>query len=270
MRTMRRLNPLEAAAPTAPRSVLVTGAGSGIGRATALSLAEHGFRILLAARRSELLEETRRSIVAAGGAAEARAVDLLDRVAADALASWVKERSPILHGVVHNAGLGGPTPLSALNTAEFDRRLEVNLAAPFRLTRALLPILARDGGGRIVFVSSVLARFGVPDYHAYAASKAGLVGLSRALSRDLARERITVNAVLPGWTRTDMAEASWTRIGAGLGGDARTGEAAALRDVPLGRAVEPAEIAAWVRFLFSPAAASATGQTFTVDGGVCA
>lgn len=249
---------------------LVTGAGSGIGRAIALGLAADGFRVLLSGRRADALEDVRRTIVDGGGRASVRTADFARRDVADALAAWATDEAPVLDVLVHNAALGGPSPLSDPNLATFDRLLEVDLVAPLRLTRALLPRLARNGAGRVIFVSSVLARFGVPDQHAYSAAKAGLVGLARALARDLARDGIAVNAVLPGWTRTEMAEASWTRLGAALGGDAAAGEKAAMADVPLGRPLEPAEIASLVRHLASRGAVGMTGQALVVDGGVCA
>lgn len=252
------------------KTALVTGAGQGIGRAIALGLAADGFAVALAGRNAAALSAVAAEIAARGGVAATFVADLADRAAADRFAAEVGARFPSLTVLVHNAGLGGPSPLDELRTTEFDRRIEVNLTAPFRLTRALLPRIPKDGAGRIVFVSSVLARFGVPDYHAYAASKAGLVGLARALAKELGRDRITANAVLPGWTRTDMAEASWARIGAGMKGDARAGEAAAMKDVPLGRASEPDEIAGLVRYLASPAAANLSGQALALDGGVCA
>ena len=256
--------------PPAGRTALVTGAGSGIGRAIAAGLAADGFRVLLSGRNLAALEEVQAALTRAGGRPEILRADLADRAATDRLAAAVGATAAPLSVVVHNAALGGPSPLDERGTAEFDRRLEIDLVAPFRLTRALLPHLAKDGTGRIVAVSSVLARFGVPDYHAYAAAKAGLVGLCRALSKELARDRITVNAVLPGWTRTEMAEQSWARLGQRAGGDARTGEAAALKDVPLGRAVLPEEIAGFVRWLCSDAAAAFTGQAVAFDGGVTA
>jgi NAD(P)-dependent dehydrogenase (short-subunit alcohol dehydrogenase family) len=267
------VKPLESPAPepsSRARTALVTGAGSGIGRAIALGLAADGFTTILSGRRSGPLAEVAAAAAAAGGRAEVLTADLADRSSTDRLADAVAVNFAPLSVLVHNAGLGGPSPLDDPYVAEFDLRVETNLVAPLRLTRALLPSLAKDGSGRIVAISSVLARFGVPDYHAYAAAKAGLVGFCRALAKDLARDRITVNAVLPGWTRTEMAEASWARLGSRAGGDARAGEAAAMKDVPLGRPADPEEIASFVRWICSPAAAAFTGQAVAIDGGVTA
>jgi NAD(P)-dependent dehydrogenase (short-subunit alcohol dehydrogenase family) len=139
-----------------------------------------------------------------------------------------------------------------------------------RLTRALLSRIPQDGTGRIIFIASVLARFGVPAYHGYCASKTGILGLARSLSRDLAKDRITVNAVCPGWVRTDMAEAGFRMLGEVQGCDTREAERRAMEAVPLGRVLEPAEVAALVRYIASPEAAGLTGQALNLEAGVLA
>lgn len=249
------------------KTALTTGATSGIGRAIAVGLAEDGYRVIATGRRVDALASVVSEIREKGGSADFVAADLSDRASADALATKVAELAPTLNALVLNAGIGGPTPRRDPFDVAFDRMFETNLVAPMRLTRALLSRLARDGSGRVFMISSILARIGVPEYGAYCASKAGLVGFARALARDVAREKITVHAILPGWTRTAMAEASFERLGRAVGGDARAGEAAAMRDVPIGRPAEPEEIAAMVRALAGPVGAATTGQTFVVDGG---
>jgi NAD(P)-dependent dehydrogenase (short-subunit alcohol dehydrogenase family) len=253
-----------------PPTALVTGAGSGIGRAIALALANDGFHLLLTGRKVENLQATAHQIEAQGGLAAVFSADLSKREAVDGLADWITQGGKPLTAVVHNAGMGGPTPLDDANSTEFDRRIEINLVAPMRLTRALLPLIPTDGTGRIVFVASVLARFGVPHYHGYCASKAGIAGFARALSRDLAKDRITVNAICPGWVRTAMAEAGLTLLGEAEGVDVREAERRAMKQVPLGRILEPAEIGELVRWLVSPAAAGMTGQAVNFDAGVLA
>jgi NAD(P)-dependent dehydrogenase (short-subunit alcohol dehydrogenase family) len=252
------------------RTALVTGAGSGIGRAIAVALAGDGFHLLLTGRVLEKLQETAQAIEARGGLAAVYSADLGKRESADALAEWVTRCGKPISVVVHNAGIGGPTPLDDATSQEFDRRIEVNLVAPLRLTRALLPRIPQDGTGRIIFLASVLARFGVPAYHGYCASKTGLLGLARALSRDLAKDRITVNAICPGWVRTDMAEAGWKLLGEAQGCDVREAERRAMEAVPLGRPLEPGEVADLVRYVASPAAAGLTGQALNFDAGVLA
>jgi ketoreductase len=252
------------------RTALVTGAGSGIGRAIALGLAADGFRVLLTGRVLEKLQATAQAIEALGALASVFSADLSKRESSDALADWVLGGGKPLSVIVHNAGIGGPTPLEDATSAEFDRRLEINLIAPMRLTRALLPRIPQDGTGRIVFIASVLARFGVPSYHGYCASKTGVVGLARALSRDLAKDRITVNAICPGWVRTEMAETGLRLLGEVQGVDPREAERRAMGEVPIGRILDPEEVAALVRYIVSSGAAGLTGQAVNFDGGVLA
>ncbi len=255
----------------APRpTALVTGAGTGIGRAIAVGLARDGFQVLITGRRLELLQGTAHEIESAGGLAALYSADLSDRAATDALADWAAQGDKPLTVLVHNAAIGGPSPLTDPDLATFDRQMAVNLTAPMRLTRRLLPSIPRDGSGRIVMIGSVLARFGIPEYHGYCASKAGLVGFTRALSRDLARERITVNAVCPGWVTTEMSEASFSRLATQMGCDVREAQRRMMENVPLGRALEPDEVAGYVRYLVSPLAAGITGQAMNIDCGVMA
>lgn len=263
-------SPQDGAPANAARTALVTGAGSGIGRAVAIALGAAGHRVLLSGRRMDRLRETAQAIETRGGLAAVFSADLARRDATDALASWVVGSGEPLTVLVQNAGLGGPSPLSDATSVEFDRRIELNLVAPMRLTRALLPAVPRDGTGRIVFIASVLARFGVPGYHGYCASKAGVVGLARALARDLAKDRIAVNAICPGWVRTDMAEAGLRLLGQGQGVDAREAERRALQEVPLGRMLDPDEVAHLVLHLVSPGAGGLTGQALNLDAGVLA
>jgi NAD(P)-dependent dehydrogenase (short-subunit alcohol dehydrogenase family) len=253
-----------------PRTALVTGAGSGIGRAIAVGLATDGFHVLLTGRVLEKLQETAHEIETRGGLAAVFSADLSKRDSADSLAEWVTQGEKPLTVVVHNAGIGGATPLDDPSSLEFDKRIEVNLVAPMRLTRALLTRIPRDGSGRIIFIASVLARFGVPAYHGYCASKTGILGLARALARDLARESITVNAICPGWVRTAMAEAGWKLMGESQGVGVREAERQAMEAVPLGRPLEPPEIANLVRWLASPDSAGFTGQAVNIEAGVLA
>ncbi len=246
----------------------MTGAGSGIGRAIALALASAGYRLFLTGRRREPLLETVSEVEEKGGSASFMCADLLNRKSVDDLAAWVG--SDPLDVLILNAALGGPSPLQDAVTTAWEERIEVDLVAPIRLTRALLPRITRGGGGRIIGISSVVARFGVPGYHAYCASKAGIVGFCRALARDVAKDRIAVNAICPGWVNTAMATDGFARIGTSLGGDAASGERAAMGDVPIGRVLDPSEIAGLVTYLCTDAAEGMTGQALTFDGGVMA
>jgi NAD(P)-dependent dehydrogenase (short-subunit alcohol dehydrogenase family) len=146
--------------------------------------------------------------------------------------------------------------------------MEVNLKAPIRLCRALLPRLGE--GSRIVAIASVLSRFGVPGLHGYCASKAGLVGFIRSLALDLATQGITVNAVLPAWTETEMAMSSIRGQAPSMSMTYQDARAMFETQMPIGRFLTPAEIAAMVGFLVSPAASGVTGQALNVCGGTMA
>jgi NAD(P)-dependent dehydrogenase (short-subunit alcohol dehydrogenase family) len=230
----------------AGKHVVVTGAGTGIGRAIARRLAEEGARLTLLAR-----DETRLRDVVPGAAT--KSVDIRDR---DAVQAAFDEP---LDALVANAGIGGPNEPGAAD--RWDDIVQTNLHGTYWCCRAAEPRLA--DGGRIVVTSSILARIGVPGYTAYCASKAGLLGLVRALAAELAPRRIQVNAVCPGWVNTDMA---WEGIDA-MPGTREEALELAMGEVPLGRMSEPDEIAGTVAWLLSPDAIGVTGQAIDHNNG---
>jgi NAD(P)-dependent dehydrogenase (short-subunit alcohol dehydrogenase family) len=230
----------------AGKHVVVTGAGTGIGRAIARRLAEEGARLTLLAR-----DETRLRDVVPGAAT--KSVDIRDR---DAVQAAFDEP---LDALVANAGIGGPNEPGAAD--RWDDIVQTNLHGTYWCCRAAEPRLA--DGGRIVVTSSILARIGVPGYTAYCASKAGLLGLVRALAAELAPRRIQVNAVCPGWVNTDMA---WEGIDA-MPGTREEALELAMGEVPLGRMSEPEEIAGTVAWLLSPDAIGVTGQAIDHNNG---
>jgi NAD(P)-dependent dehydrogenase (short-subunit alcohol dehydrogenase family) len=230
----------------AGKHVVVTGAGTGIGRAIARRLAEEGARLTLLAR-----DETRLRDVVPGAAT--KSVDIRDR---DAVQAAFDEP---LDALVANAGIGGPNEPGAAD--RWDDIVQTNLHGTYWCCRAAEPRLA--DGGRIIVTSSILARIGVPGYTAYCASKAGLLGLVRALAAELAPRRIQVNAVCPGWVNTDMA---WEGIDA-MPGTREEALELAMGEVPLGRMSEPEEIAGTVAWLLSPDAIGVTGQAIDHNNG---
>jgi NAD(P)-dependent dehydrogenase (short-subunit alcohol dehydrogenase family) len=230
----------------AGKHVVVTGAGTGIGRAIARRLAEEGARLTLLAR-----DEARLRDVVPGAAT--KSVDIRDR---DAVQAAFDEP---LDALVANAGIGGPNEPGAAD--RWDDIVQTNLHGTYWCCRAAEPRLA--DGGRIIVTSSILARIGVPGYTAYCASKAGLLGLVRALAAELAPRRIQVNAVCPGWVNTDMA---WEGIDA-MPGTREEALELAMGEVPLGRMSEPDEIAGTVAWLLSPDAIGVTGQAIDHNNG---
>ncbi|MFZ1881214.1 MAG: SDR family oxidoreductase [Gaiellaceae bacterium] len=229
------------------KHVVVTGAGTGIGRAIAERLAEEGARLTLLAR-----DEARLRDVVPG--ATTRSVDIRDR---DAVLAAFDEP---LDALVANAGIGGPN--HAGDGDRWDDIVETNLFGTYWCVRAAEPHLA--DGGRIVVTSSILARIGVSGYTAYCASKAGLLGLVRSLAAELAPRRIQVNAICPGWVNTDMA---WQGFDAFEGLTREEAYGVVMQEVPLRRMSEPAEIAGTVAWLLSDDALGVTGQAIDHNNG---
>jgi ketoreductase len=249
----------------AGRRCLVTGGGTGIGRGIARRLAAAGAAIAVLGRRPEPLQQVVGELRAAGVEATFALADVTDRTA---VARAVDEAAASLSGLdvlVNNAGAGGPNACALPGPERWDEIVRTNLDAVFFTSRAALRHL--PDGGRIVNVSSVLGRFGVPGYTAYCASKHGVLGLTKALALELAPRQITVNAVCPGWTDTDMARAGMQRLADAAGTDLATARAKALAAVPLGRMLEPEEIGELVVWLCSKAAAGMTGQAISHCGG---
>jgi NAD(P)-dependent dehydrogenase (short-subunit alcohol dehydrogenase family) len=231
----------------AGKHVVVTGAGTGIGRAIAVRLAAEGARLTLLARDEERLRD-----VVPG--AVTKACDIRDR---DQVLAAID--GP-LDALVANAGIGGPNEPG--DADRFDDIVQTNLYGTYWCTRAAEPRL--PDGGRIVVVSSILARIGVSGYTGYCASKAGLLGLIRSLAAELAPRQIQVNAICPGWVDTDMA---WDGLGQWEGFTPEEAFAEAMREVPLKRMSRPEEIAGTVAWLLSPDAIGVTGQAIDHNNG---
>ena len=246
-------------------TVLVTGGGRGLGRAIALAFAEPGSIVAIAARTRSEVDDTARAITACGARPVALAVDITDEGAVARAFEELRAIAPALDVVVNNAGIGGGQPIDETDTASWRRILDTNVWGTFLVTRQAVPMLS--DGGRVINISSVLGRFGVPGYTAYCASKHAVIGFTRALALELVRRNITVNAVCPGWVDTEMAAQ-----GMQLGADATGVTFEEFRDkaigaVPMGRIIQPDEVANLVRFLASPQAAAITGQTYNICGG---
>ena len=245
-----------AAPDTGPRRVLVTGSSRGIGRAVAWALADAGFDVTVHYRADDAAaEETVEGVRERGREAREVAFDAADREAARAALSRELEEAGPCWGVVHNAGVAVDGPFAGMSGDAWDRVLRTNLDAFHHVVQPLvLPMVRARRGGRIVTMSSLAGIAGNRGQVNYSASKAGLIGATRALAKELASRAITVNCVAPGFVETEML------------GEAAPEELA--RMVPMGRLGKPEEVAAVVAFLFSEGAAYVTGEVISVNGGM--
>jgi 3-oxoacyl-[acyl-carrier protein] reductase len=239
------------------RIALVTGASQGIGRACALELAAAGATVALAARNQSKLAEAVAEIEAAGGKAAAFALDIASEESIKTTAKAVLERFGKVEILVNNAGITRDGLMLRMKRADWDDILNTNLTGAFLLTQALLSPMLKNRWGRIIHVSSVVGRTGQAGQVNYAASKAGLIGMTRAMAREVASRGITVNAVAPGYIETPMT--------AVLNQEQR---AAMMAEIPLGRAGTDRDVAQAVAFLASDTAGYITGHVLDVNGGM--
>jgi NAD(P)-dependent dehydrogenase (short-subunit alcohol dehydrogenase family) len=249
----------------ADKVAFVTGASRGIGEAIAKRFAAEGASVALAARDEGACERIAAEILRAGGEAVAVGCDVTLPVSVSGAIASIAAQWGRIDILVNNAGLGGHTPLDDADDARWNAILSTNLTATFRVTREAAPFIPK--GGRVVNLSSVLGRFGVPGYSAYCASKHGVIGLTRAMALELAPRRITVNAICPGWVETEMARDGFGRIGRSQGAGEEAGRDAAAKMAPLGSVLDPEEIAGLAAYLASEDARNLTGQAIVIDGG---
>ena len=250
----------------AGKTGIVTGGGSGIGRALALAAVGEGARVLICGRRERLLRETVEQAPRGNGSLSPLALDLAEGGAPEKLAGWVRSGAGRLDFLVNGAGISGVNYLDeATGEDVWDRILLTNLTVPYRLCRTLVPFMGH--GGRILNISSVLGKFGVAGYSAYCSSKHGIVGMTRALAAELAPSGITVNAICPGWVETEMAAAGMARGAKRLGLSTEEFRRDALARVPLGRILQPEEIAPLALYLLSEESGGMTGQAVNLCGG---
>ena len=238
-----------------PRVVIVTGGGKGIGRAVVSRFAAAGDRVVAVGRDRRALEES-----------EASAAEICD-VTDEAQVSALFERLGPIDVLVNNAGVASSAPLERTTLDDWRSQLAVNATAAFLCTRAALGGMLEQAGGRIVTVASTAGRVGSRYTPAYTASKHAAIGLMRAVAAEVAGTGVTANAVCPTYVRTEMTRRSIAHIVAVTKRDEEEAEAALLAASPLGRLLEPDEVAFAVGFLAAPEAAAVNGQTLVLDGG---
>ncbi|HTZ71479.1 MAG TPA: 3-oxoacyl-[acyl-carrier-protein] reductase [Acetobacteraceae bacterium] len=236
------------------KRALITGASGGIGTAIARALHAQGATIVLSGTRHDVLDALAVALV---DRAHVCPADLRDPAAAEALISAAEQAAGPLDILVNNAGLTRDMLALRMKDADWQAVLEVDLAAPFRLSRAALRGMLRRRAGRIIQIGSLVGSVGNPGQANYAAAKAGLIGMTKALAQEVGSRGVTVNVVAPGFIETAMTDDQ---------GEAR--RAKLLEQIPLGRMGQPSDIAAAVAYLASDEAAWVTGATLHVNGGM--
>jgi NAD(P)-dependent dehydrogenase (short-subunit alcohol dehydrogenase family) len=245
---------------------VVTGAGRGIGAAIARALASQGAKVSLLGRSRESLDKLAAELSGSTETCVALA-DVTDGSALQAAFARAKEQFGPVTILVNNAGQARSAPLHTGDDSLWNEMLAVNLGGVYRCIRCALPDMLQTGRGRIINIASVAGLTGYPYVTAYCAAKHGVIGLTRSLAMELARKNITVNAVCPGYSDTDMVRDAVANIQAKTGRDEAAARAALTAHNPQGRLITPEEVAQTVLWLCSAGAASITGQSIAVAGG---
>ncbi len=243
----------------AGKVALVTGASRGIGKAIACKLAREGAKVIINYNGSkEKAEAVKSEIEAAGGQAEVYQCDVSDYTACETFIQTVIKEEGSLDILVNNAGITKDGLLMKMSEEDFDKVLDTNLKGAFNTIRFASRQMLRQKGGRIINMSSVVGVIGNAGQANYAASKAGVIGLTKAAARELASRGITVNAIAPGFIETDMTDVLSDKV-----------KEASEAQIPLGHFGKPEDVAAAAAFLASEEAGYITGQVLHVDGGMC-
>lgn len=235
---------------------IVTGASRGIGKAAALALVTQGAKVVINyARSSDAAEATVKEITDAGGEAIALQADVSQSAEVDNLIKTTLDQFGRIDVLVNNAGITKDTLLLRMKPEQWQAVIDLNLTGVFLCTKAVSKTMLKQRSGRIINIASVAGQMGNPGQANYSAAKAGVIGFTKTVAKELANRGITVNAVAPGFIETDMTN------------DLKSDDI--IKFIPLGRYGKPEEVAGTIRFLAAdPAAAYITGQVFNVDGGM--
>lgn len=249
-------------------SILITGAGSGIGRAIAINISKKNMndQVVLVGRNSQNLKDTL-NLMSNSSKHLVHPLDVTSKDSIKLLKEYLVSNQATLKGMVLNAGIGGENIYG--DHDRWDQIIATNLTGPYLVVQELLPLMLQDSNEykNIVFISSILARLGVPKYTAYCSSKAGLLGLMRSLAVEYAKDKILVNAICPGWVDTEMALDGLKGIANSVGRDLHHVKVEQMEMVPLKKMSTPDEIGELASFLLTGSQNSITGQSFDINNG---
>ncbi|MFZ0426756.1 MAG: SDR family NAD(P)-dependent oxidoreductase [Acidobacteriota bacterium] len=247
------------------KTAIVTGGSAGIGLAIARRLGADGARVAICGRSADRLSRASQNLASSGIEVLAARCDVQDAQAVESLVEQVVGRFGAIHILVNNAGANEPTPLQEPDDTAWQQNIRTGLDGAYYCTSRVLRHM--PDGGRLVYIASVTAKFGVPGAAGYCAAKHGLLGLVRSAALELAPRQITANAVCPGWVETDLARVVMQRVADRIDRDFAETRRRLLANVPLGEIIEPEEVAAMVAYLVSPEARNVTGQAYNLCGG---
>ena len=246
---------------------LITGGGSGIGKAIALKLAKNGAKVAIASRSLAKVEQAAQELNSLSLTALPIKMDVRDRAEIERGLDTIRSAWGPVHILVNNAGISGLSMISDPDDSRWHDIIDTNLNGMYLVTKAVLKTMPDHAGGRVINISSVLGKFGVPGYTAYCTTKHGMIGFTRALALEVVGRGITVNTICPGWVDTEMATLGINETAAHLGITPEEFRAQATAAVPIKRFLDADEIAEFVGYIASDAARGITGQAMNVCGG---
>ena len=247
------------------RTIVISGASRGMGRAFAIQLAEEGASLVLLGRNETELNRTQQMISETGAHSVVYTLDLTNNSSIAECGKKIRKNHENIYGLINCAGVSGQNYMNEPDNGVWDSVITTNLTGTYHLTKELLPNIS--DGGKIVNVSSVLGKFGVPGYAAYCTSKHGVIGFTRTLALELASRKISANAICPGWVNTEMSQQGIQFAANEMNITPQEFWKIASQNIPLKDIIEPEEIAHLVSFILHPKTKNLTGQAITYDGG---